>query len=245
MTEIRTQTTLNEQGEPSRKQVWKMFDRIAHRYDLLNRLLSGGQDVVWRKKVSRYLSDRPQQRVLDLATGTGDLLISMARNNARVASGTGIDMAEKMLDVGREKLARLNLDDRLELRVGDATRIPYEANAFDAVTISFGIRNVIDVPAGLGEMHRVLNPGGRAIVLEFSLPANRLIRSSYLFYFRNILPKIGGLISGDSYAYGYLNKTVETFPYGDEFCQLMRDQGFINVAMKPLTFGIATILLWG
>ncbi len=241
MKDLQNGVAVREKDEPSRKQVWTMFDRIAHRYDLLNRLLSGGQDVVWRKKVAKYLPNRANQRVLDLATGTADLLISMTRHNQQVGSGIGIDMAEKMLDIGREKLSKMQLSDRLELKVGDATTIPYEDDQFDAVTISFGIRNVIDVSKGLAEMQRVLNPGGRAIILEFSLPSNRLIRSAYLFYFRHILPKIGGLISGDSYAYGYLNKTVETFPYGDEFCQLMRDVGFENVKMKPLTFGIATI----
>jgi demethylmenaquinone methyltransferase/2-methoxy-6-polyprenyl-1,4-benzoquinol methylase len=230
-----------EKSVPSRKEVWKMFDRIAHRYDLLNRLLSAGQDVVWRKKVGKFLPQKQKLHVLDVATGTADLLIYMRETNPAVASGVGIDMAEQMLAIGREKLAKKGLDQQFTLRTGNAEAIPFSDNQFDAATISFGIRNVTDVPKALREMHRVLKPGGRALILEFSLPNNNLLRTLYLFYFRNILPKIGGLISGDFYAYKYLNNTVETFPYGKDFCKLMEDAGFNNVRMTPLTFGIATI----
>ena len=228
-------------SSPSRKEVWRMFDRIAHRYDLLNRLLSGGQHIVWRKKVSAYLPEGRSLNVLDVATGTGDLLISMARRDPRVTTGVGIDMAEKMLSHGRDKLKQMGLSERLTLSTGDATRIPFDNEQFDATTISFGIRNVIDVPAALSEMFRVLRPGGRIIVLEVSLPANALMRRLYLFYFRHVLPKIGGLISGDTHAYQYLNKTVETFPYGESFCDLMRDAGFADVRHQALTLGIAAI----
>ncbi len=230
-----------EKSVPSRKEVWKMFDRIAHRYDLLNRLLSAGQDVVWRKKVGKFLPQKQKLHVLDVATGTADLLIYMRETNPAVASGVGIDMAEQMLAIGREKLAKKGLDQQFTLRTGNAEAIPFSDNQFDAATISFGIRNVTDVPKALREMHRVLKPSGRALILEFSLPNNNLLRTLYLFYFRNILPKIGGLISGDFYAYKYLNNTVETFPYGKDFCKLMEDAGFNNVRMTPLTFGIATI----
>ena len=230
-----------EKSVPSRKEVWKMFDRIAHRYDLLNRLLSAGQDVVWRKKVGKFLPQKQKLHVLDVATGTADLLIYMRETNPAVASGVGIDMAEQMLAIGREKLAKKGLDQQFTLRTGNAEAIPFSDNQFDAATISFGIRNVTDVPKALREMHRVLKPGGRALILEFSLPNNNLLRTLYLFYFRNILPKIGGLISGDFYAYKYLNNTVETFPYGKDFCKLMEYAGFNNVRMTPLTFGIATI----
>ncbi|MEZ4746352.1 MAG: bifunctional demethylmenaquinone methyltransferase/2-methoxy-6-polyprenyl-1,4-benzoquinol methylase UbiE [Calditrichia bacterium] len=225
----------------SRKEVWKMFDRIAHRYDLLNRMLSLGQDVVWRKKVARHLPEQPELHVLDVATGTGDLIIFMQQANAAVKSGIGIDMAEKMLEFGRPKLEKAGISDRFSLKTGNAVAIPFSDNQFDATTISFGIRNVIDVPKALSEMHRVLKKNGRALILEFSLPNNALLRGLYLFYFRNILPRIGGLISGDSFAYRYLNDTVESFPYGEEFCNLMRDAGFRDVKMAPLTFGIATI----
>lgn len=232
---------VTESKNHSRVEVWKMFDRIAHRYDLLNRLLSMWQDVRWRNRVARHLPERDDQNILDLATGTGDLLISIFNHSKRVKSGIGIDMAEKMLEFGRPKLVKRNLQDKITLQTGNATDIPFEENRFDAVTISFGIRNVTDVSQSLGEMHRVLNDGGRAIILEFSLPKNKLMRNSYLFYFRNVLPRIGGLISGDSFAYRYLNETVESFPYGQDFCNLMAEAGFQNVRQTPLTFGIATI----
>jgi demethylmenaquinone methyltransferase/2-methoxy-6-polyprenyl-1,4-benzoquinol methylase len=230
-----------EKAVPSRKEVWKMFDRIAHRYDLLNRLLSAGQDVIWRKKVGKFLPQKETLHVLDVATGTADLLIYMRETNPAVQSGVGIDMAEQMLAIGREKLTKKGIEKQFTLRTGNAEAIPFSDNQFDAATISFGIRNVTDVPKALREMQRVLKKGGRALILEFSLPENKLLRSLYLFYFRNILPKIGGLISGDFYAYKYLNNTVETFPYGKDFCKLMSDAGFKNVQMHPLTFGIATI----
>jgi demethylmenaquinone methyltransferase/2-methoxy-6-polyprenyl-1,4-benzoquinol methylase len=217
-----------------------MFDRISHRYDLLNHLLSMNRDVAWRKRMSRHLPDRPDLKVLDLATGTADQLLSLY-DSGKVGSGVGIDLAEKMLEVGRRKIKQRGLESALELQIGDAENIPFDDNRFDAVSISFGIRNVIDVPHALSEMHRILNSEGRALILEFSLPKSRWIRSLYLIYFRKILPRLGGLISGDREAYQYLNDTVETFPYGEEFCRLMRDAGFDNVQAIPLTFGIATL----
>ena len=225
---------------PSRQQVWKMFDRIAYRYDLLNHLLSGNRDVAWRKKMAEMLPERNDLDVLDLATGTGDQLITLAETG-KLRSGVGIDLAEKMLAIGREKIVAKQLDRLLTLQTGDAGAIPFPDNSFDAVSITFGIRNVLDVPAALREISRVLRPKGRALILEFSLPRNGLVRHSYLFYFRHILPRLGGLISGDSYAYRYLNQTVETFPYGEAFCTLMRESGFTSVQATELTFGVATI----
>jgi demethylmenaquinone methyltransferase/2-methoxy-6-polyprenyl-1,4-benzoquinol methylase len=217
-----------------------MFDRIAHRYDLLNHLLSFNRDKSWRRKAASHLPDGKQLAVLDLATGTGDQLVALYRTG-KVARGTGIDLAEKMLEIGRDKVDRSGLAGRLELQSGDAETIPFDDNSFDAVTISFGIRNVVDVDRALDEMYRVLKPGARALILEFSLPHNWLIRKAYLFYFRHVLPRMGRLVSGDAYAYNYLNKTVETFAQGDEFCNLMKKAGFDNVHVTPLTFGVASI----
>ena len=226
---------------PSRMQAFKMFDRIAHRYDLLNRLLSGGTDVRWRKTMNRRIPDGKDLRVLDLATGTADVLIAMEHACKNVTSGVGLDMSGGMLKYGQQKLVSMGLDQKFRLVRGDATCLGLAEKQFDAVTISFGIRNVLDVNQGLEEMHRILKPGGRALILEFSLPANRPFRAAYLFYFRHVLPRLGALISGDSYAYRYLNETVETFPYGEDFCQLMRNAGFEEVTATPLTFGIASL----
>jgi len=218
-----------------------MFDRIAHRYDLLNRLLSLGQDIVWRQRVAQYLPEKSPLHLLDMATGTADQLLMMYGKTDRITSAVGMDMSEQMLAVGRNKIRERHLEHIMTLQTGDATQIPAPDQTFDVVTISFGIRNVSDVDQALREMYRVLKPAGRALILEFSLPQNRFLRGVYLFYFRYVLPVIGGMISGDRYAYNYLNKTVETFPYGEAFCQRMRSAGFIAVQANPLTFGIATI----
>lgn len=226
---------------PSRHDVWKMFDRIATRYDFLNRMLSFRQDVIWRKRMARYLPDGERLRVLDVATGTADQIFSLLRHAPRVDKAVGVDMAEKMLEVGRAKATERGLTDRVTLRTGDAARIPEPDGLYDAVTISFGIRNTVDVVQALGEMRRVLRPGGRVLVLEFSLPGFAPFRAAYLFYLRHILPVLGGWLSGDRDAYRYLNVTVETFPYGCAFCDLMTKAGLVRVIDHPLTFGIATI----
>ncbi len=218
-----------------------MFDRIAPRYDLLNRLLSFGTDVRWRKKIARLLPSQSPLTLLDLATGTADQAIALVESDARIMRATGLDMSEQMLAIGREKISRRGLAGKLQLRTGDAGAIPEPDRAFDVVTISFGIRNVLDVPASLRDMLRVLKPGGRALILEFSLPPNRAFRPFYLFYLRHILPRLGALISGDGSAYRYLNQTIETFPCGDGFCSLMRAAGFAAVRHHPLSLGIATI----
>jgi len=229
-----------ERAEPSRYQVWKMFDRIAARYDLLNRLLSGGIDRRWRRRLARLLPSGNSLVVLDLACGTGDQLIALAAGG-RVGHGIGLDLAEHMLTLGREKIGRRNLDHLLTLQTGDAEKLTFERGTFDAVSISFGIRNMADIRQALAEMLRVLKPGGRVLILEFSVPSNRLVRGPYLFYLRHILPRLGAIISGDSTAYRYLNETIETFPYGDAFCSIMKEAGFASVNCTPLTAGIVSI----
>lgn len=226
--------------EPSRLHVWRMFDRIAPRYDLCNRLLSFGTDLRWRRKLVRLLPARPDMELLDLATGTADQAIALLRGDRRIVRALGLDMSEQMLAVGRHKVAGLGLAARLELRTGDAGAIPVPDTSCDVVTISFGIRNVVDVSQSLREMLRVLRPGGRALILEFSLP-HPVFRPLYLFYLRHILPPLGHAVSGDSAAYRYLNQTIETFPCGMAFCDLMRAAGFTCVQHHPLSLGIATI----
>jgi demethylmenaquinone methyltransferase/2-methoxy-6-polyprenyl-1,4-benzoquinol methylase len=217
-----------------------MFDRIAHRYDVLNRSLSLGQDVLWRKRMRRHLPPGEQLRVLDLATGTADQLLYLA-GDPRVAGGVGMDLAEQMLAIGREKIQARGEAERLRLETGDAVNVPAPDASADVVTISFGIRNVPDVEQAFREMYRVLKPGGRALILEFSLPRNPVMRRLYLFYFRHVLPRIGAVVSGDAYAYRYLNQTVESFPYGEAFCEWMAGAGFVDCRCQPLTFGIASI----
>ena len=232
---------IEKKKQPPRTGIWRMFDRIARRYDLLNHLLSLGQDIRWRIKVTSFLVNKYDQYILDLATGTGDQLLYMFSCSDRIDRALGTDLALKMLDRGREKVKKRKLEDRIVLEEGDAENIRYPDNIFDAVTISFGIRNVMSVERSLSEMYRVLKPAGRVLILEFSIPQNVLMRSIYLFYFRYLLPFIGSVISGDGYAYRYLNETVEGFPYGDAFCQMLKESGFQNVSRHPQTFGIVTI----
>lgn len=235
-------TELTKQTPPSREKAWQMFDRIAHRYDLLNHLLSAGQDIRWRNRLRSYLPEKENLKLLDIATGTGDQLFSLITDE-RINDAIGVDLALEMLKIGRSKAIDKDLSEVLDFQEGDACQLPFTKAQFDVLTISFGIRNVIDLKKAMGEMYRVLNSNGRALILEFSLPANSIIRKLYLFYFRKILPRLGGLISGDSYAYQYLNETVETFPFGQEFCNLLEQAGFAKVTAVPLTFGIATIYI--
>jgi len=227
--------------EPSPNGVRQMFNRISHRYDILNRLLSFGTDVSWRRKMAHFFPPHADQQVLDLATGTADQILALFERTDKVRSGIGMDLAEKMLEIGRKKIERRGLSEVITLEVGDATAIPVGKETFDVVTISFGIRNVTHVAKGIEEMYRVLKPGGRVLILEFSLPRSRLVRGGYLFYLRHILPRVGALVSGAPLAYRYLNETIETFPYGEVFCNLLRAEGFTAVEAHPLTFGVAML----
>ncbi len=217
-----------------------MFDRISKRYDLLNRLLSLRQDVTWRKKLALHLPAKQNLNILDIATGTADVLLTLNRNG-QLKKAVGLDMAEKMLELGRLKIKAKNLSGEINLIHGDALFLPVQDNCMDVITIAFGIRNIPNVQKALIEMVRVLKEDGRALILEFSLPGNKLVRHLYLLYFRHFLPGLGGLISGDRNAYGYLNKSVETFPYGKAFAELLKKAGFNKISCRPLTFGIATI----
>jgi demethylmenaquinone methyltransferase/2-methoxy-6-polyprenyl-1,4-benzoquinol methylase len=235
------EVVVEKRKQPPRREVWRMFDRIAKRYDILNRLLSFGQDIRWRKKVGQFLANDENQYILDLATGTGDQLLYLVKKHSRINRAIGTDLAMNMLEIGQTKIIKEKLTGRISLQEGSAEQIDFADNIFDAITISFGIRNVVNVSEALSEMYRVLKPSGRVLILEFSIPKNRLMRKVYLMYFRYILPTLGSVISGDGYAYKYLNETVETFPYGDDFCHLLVTAGFQNVFMYPMTFGVATI----
>ena len=236
---LKTMTTANT--IISKSTSWQMFDDISPRYDFLNHLLSFGLDIRWRRRLARFLKSRPGQNVLDLATGTADVLISLFKNNPHVQKASGIDLAEKMLAIGRPKIIREGLQERAILKHGDAHNIPFDSLTFDAVTIAFGIRNMENPEQVLKEMRRVLKKGGRALVLEFSLPQNVFIRWVHLAYLRHIVPLIGAAFSGHYRAYKYLNQTIESFPYGTAFCALMAKAGFQHVQACPLMSGIATI----
>ena len=216
---------------------WKMFNRIAQQYDLLNRLLSGRLDVAWRKKCVKQIAKKEPLTVLDLATGTGDLLLRLLKERPNVKTAVGLDPAIEMLCVGRKKLS----SQRASLVRGDAQEMSFKSTSSNVITMAFGIRNVPDIDKAFQEMHRVLVSGGHVLILEFSLPKNILIRSLYLLYFRYVLPFIGGIISRDRPAYRYLNQSVENFPYGATFCHRLKNAGFDHVTETPLTFGIATL----
>ena len=219
----------------------RMFDRIAHRYDFLNRLLSMRRDVTWRRRLVDHLPPGSRLHLLDVATGTGDLLLSLSEHSGRIGCGVGLDLAGRMLQLGQQKIDGSKQRSCLSLVLGDGTLMPFPNDCFDVITIGFGIRNFADTSRGLREFYRVLKPGGRLLVLEFSLPANRILYYGYLVYFRFILPIIGRLLSGDAAAYRHLNKSVESFPYGQEFCDLMTLSGLADVSVIPLTFGLASI----
>ena len=228
-------------NNPTRTAVWRMFNRIAGRYDLLNRLLSFGCDIYWRKKLARYIPRKTDCVILDAATGTADVLLTAITECECIKYAVGIDRAGNMLKIGREKLRKKSKSHSVLLFPADAAAIPFAAYRFDVVTIAFGIRNVENVETALREIHRVLKNGGRLLILEFSLPHNSLIKKAYLCYFRYVLPFVGRVISGDRYAYQYLNETVESFPYGEHFCLLLRNCGFSKITAFPLTFGIVTL----
>ena len=225
----------------SKRESWKMFNDISGRYDFLNKFLSFGLDIGWRNRLSRYLPKNSNLKLLDLATGTGDVILTLMKRCPRITSAVGIDMADQMLEIGRKKVEQAGFAQKIKLQPGNANHTMFDHDIFDAVTIAFGIRNVPEPMRVLAEMQRVLKKGGRALVLEFSIPQNPIIKAVSLFYLRNILPFLGAFISGNPKAYRYLNQTVEIFPHGEEFCAMLEEAGFQNVKAIPLTFGIATI----
>jgi demethylmenaquinone methyltransferase/2-methoxy-6-polyprenyl-1,4-benzoquinol methylase len=220
---------------------WQMFNQISPKYDLLNRILSMGLDISWREEMGRQLIQRDDMQVLDLATGTGDVIISFCQQYSNIKQGQGLDLAEKMLSIGREKIEKLNLSQRIKLDHGDAMSVPFPDKIFDNVSISFGIRNTDNPFQVLKEMRRVLKPGGRALILEFSMPANKIIRFFHLFYLRHIVPLLGYIFSGNYQAYKYLNQTIESFPHGQSFCKMMHRAGLKNIQETKLLYGTATI----
>lgn len=219
--------------------VRSLFNAIAHRYDFLNHLLSGGIDVSWRRKAIEHLRRHAPRTILDVATGTGDFaLAALGLNPDRVV---GVDIAEQMLAIGRNKARNRGVQDRLTFEQGDAERLAFNDETFDAAIVAFGVRNFENLNRGLREMRRVLKAGGRVVVLEFSRPKAGPFRRIYLAYFRTLLPFIGRLVSGHEGAYTYLPDTVMRFPEGDAFLKQLHDCGFDDLHEERLTFGIATL----
>jgi demethylmenaquinone methyltransferase/2-methoxy-6-polyprenyl-1,4-benzoquinol methylase len=226
--------------EPNKKQqVSEMFNRIALSYDFLNHFLSAGIDRHWRKIAVKMLSSSQPKTILDVATGTADFAIEASTLNPEKI--TGVDLAENMLQIGEKKIRKLNLEKIITLRQADSEALPFPENNFDAVTIGFGVRNFMNPVKGLTEMHRVLKPGGKIAVLEFSKPKNFLVKGIFNFYFKRLCPLIGAIVSKDKQAYQYLHDSVKSFPEGQEFVNMMETAGFKYTFQRKLTFGIASV----
>jgi demethylmenaquinone methyltransferase/2-methoxy-6-polyprenyl-1,4-benzoquinol methylase len=224
------------------RQVQKMFSDIAPRYDFLNRFLSAGQDRYWRKRAVNRLSPKEGERFLDIATGTADVELEIIRKFPQGAvQVVGMDFSDKMLELARQKIDDLDKAASIQLKSGSAEDLPFEDNSFEGTTTAFGVRNFSDVNRSLREMHRVLKPGGRCVILEFALPRNGFLNSLYRVYFEWLLPRIGRMISRHPSAYTYLPQSVASFPIRDEFSVLMEQAGFKNVTFKELTFGIVIL----
>ena len=217
-----------------------MFDRISPKYDALNHLLSFNIDRVWRCKTAKAVAKSQPKTILDLATGTADLAIALAKQNPQ-ARIIGMDISKKMLDIGKEKVNQRNLENQIELRLGDAAALPFEDDSFDAVTVAFGVRNFEDLGKGLSEISRVLKPGGQAVILEFSMPERFPVKQLYRFYFKHFLPKIGKWVSKDNSAYSYLPASVEKFPKPIVFSHLLASFGLGKCNTKRLTMGVAAL----
>lgn len=222
-----------------KEQVAQMFDNISGNYDSLNRVISFGIDIKWRKKVLKIVSDTNPKIILDIATGTGDLAILMAQTKAKKI--IGLDISAGMLEVGKKKVEDKNLSNVIDLVLGDSENIPFDDNYFDAITVGFGVRNFENLEKGFSEILRVLKPGGVFVILETSVPDKTPYKQGYRFYSKNILPIIGKLFSKDNSAYGYLSESAAVFPYGEALNNILRKIGFIDVVAMPQTFGVATI----
>lgn len=217
-----------------------MFDRISPKYDALNHLLSLNIDKVWRRKTAKLVAKAQPKKILDLATGTGDLAIALAKHNPQ-AHITGVDFSEKMLEIGKAKIQKQHLGNQIELLQGDAANLLFENHSFDAVTVAFGVRNFEDLDKGLSEIFRVTKAGGQVCILEFSMPEKFPVKQLYNLYFKHFLPNIGKWVSKDETAYSYLPHSVEKFPKPSDFCSILASFGLKNCRVKHLSFGIATL----
>ncbi|MFQ3341134.1 MAG: demethylmenaquinone methyltransferase/2-methoxy-6-polyprenyl-1,4-benzoquinol methylase [Flavobacteriaceae bacterium] len=225
--------------ETKKKQVTHMFDGISKSYDLLNRIITLGVDIAWRKRVVNLLRKEAPNAILDIATGTGDLVIALAKLNA--SQIIGLDISPGMLEIGKEKVIELNLTHRIDMQLGDSEELHFDDQSFDAVTVAFGVRNFENLDKGLLEIFRVLKPKGTLVILETAVPKNILLKAFYSVYTQIIMPFIGKLFSENKSAYKYLSDSAAVFPYGEAFNNILRKNGFIEVEDKPQTLGIASI----
>lgn len=224
-----------------KEQVASMFDTISKNYDGLNRIISLGIDISWRKRVVKIIGEKQPKQILDIATGTGDLAMMMADLNPDKI--IGLDISPGMLAVGKEKIKAAHLSDKITMVVGDSENIPFDNNTFDAITVSFGVRNFENLDKGLQEIHRVLKPGGKFVVLETSNPTKFPFKQGYKLYTNFILPLIGRLFSKDKVAYTYLSESANSFPFGQAFNNILTKNGFNNAKCIPVTFGVASIYI--
>ncbi len=223
-----------------KEQVTQMFDNISKEYDGLNRVISFGIDQKWRRKVVAIVDAIQPESILDIATGTGDLAIMFAEKT-KANQIVGLDISEGMLNVGKQKVIAKKLQNRVEMIVGDSENLPFQNNTFDAITVSFGVRNFEDLEKGLSEILRVLKPNGKFVILETSVPEKFPFKQGYQFHANILLPFIGKLFSKDKKAYGYLSESAANFPYGEKLNNILRKVGFKEVVNKPQTFGVASI----
>jgi demethylmenaquinone methyltransferase/2-methoxy-6-polyprenyl-1,4-benzoquinol methylase len=236
----KTITPYNNEQVTKKEQVADMFNNISKTYDFLNHLMSLGIDIIWRKKAINELKKDQPKLILDVATGTGDFAFE-ALSILKPEKIIGVDISRGMLDIAEQKIAKRGLGDKFEVKLGDSEKLPFEAGEFDAVTVAYGVRNFENLEMGLADINRVLKPGGKAVVLEFSKPKAFPIKQLYNFYFSYITPGIGKLFSKDSRAYSYLPESVAAFPDGKSFIALMDKVGFKNTKCRPLAFGICSI----
>jgi len=229
-----------DSNQNKKDQVAGMFDQIAFRYDLLNRFLSGGIDIYWRKQAVKELTPLKPKLILDVATGTADVAL-MSWKYLHPEKIIGIDISEGMLQLGRDKIAKLLLSNYIELKQGDSEAIIYPDNTFDAITVAFGVRNFQNLEKGLEEMFRVLKPGGKAVILEFSKPRQPVFRGFYNIYMNTICPGIGKWLTKNREAYQYLHNSVKAFPQGETFLHILQKVGFSETSLKRLSLGICTI----
>ena len=224
--------------QSKKTEVEDMFDNIAPKYDLLNHVLSMKIDVLWRNTLVKWMNKDAPKLVLDVATGTGDLAIAVQKGTG--AEVVGLDLSQQMLNVGIDKIKKLNLDQKISMQKGDAENLPFEDNKFDAVSVAFGVRNFENLEKGLAELRRVVKENSSVYILEFS-KVEGFLAPFYMFYFKNILPQIGKLVSKDNRAYTYLPDSVNAFPFGEKMKQILLDTGYRKVEYKKLSLGIATI----